>query len=364
MAVFGLAELALVPALVALVVWTVVKIYKRRTYKESGMRYLEHGHLWHRTDFVRKPTYCSSCEELSLSGRYCSSCDMRVCSSRECLRTVNARLKCKYIQSLGGPSEDGGSTEVERGGRAHHHWVKGNLSLESMCTTCGEACGDEPRLADWQCAWCFRAVHETCMSAVDGSQDAACDLGPHRSILLPPNCVRLKVKGRGRNKQLLIDSILPPVDIPNWTPLLVMVNPKSGGQEGERVLASLTRLLNPTQVVNLGEAAPEAALWVCTLLPELQWKVLVCGGDGTVGWVLGALERAGLKVRTLASSCDASPLPEVKCPILSPPLCSVFPQLEYFPLGQEMTLAVSWGGVGAMKVDHCQTSSQMWSTHS
>lgn len=353
----GFVELVLVPALVAMVVWALVKIYKRRTYKESGMRYLEHGHLWHRTDFVRKPTYCSSCEELSLSGRYCSSCDVRVCNSGECLRSVNARLKCKYLQSLSGSARgDGGSTAV-RSGHAHH-WVKGNLSLESMCATCGEACGDEPRLADWQCAWCFRAVHEACLSLLESSQDAACDLGPHRSILFPPNCLRLKVKGHGRNKQLFIDSIVPPADIPSWSPLLVMINPKSGGQEGERVLALLTRLLNPIQVVNLAETAPEAALCMCTLLPDLQWKVLVCGGDGTVGWVLAALDWAGLKVRFSDSSHDAHHS-RVALPPHNAPLSSVPQQLGSFPSGQATILGVSWGGVGAMRVDRSQTSSQM-----
>ena len=332
----GLVELVLVPALVAVVMWALVKIYKRRTYKESWMRYLEHGHLWHRTDFVRKPTYCGSCEELSLSGRYCSSCDVRVCSSLECLRAMNARQKCKYLQSLCDPNEDGsGSAVLQCGGRANHHWIKGNLPLASTCTTCGEACGDEPRLVEWQCSWCFRTVHEACLSSLEASQDATCDLGPHRSILFPPNYMRLKVKGRGKKKQLFIDSILAPADIPSWSPLLVLVNPKSGGQEGERVLASLTRLLNPIQVVNLSETTPESALWACTLLPELQWKVIVCGGDGTVGWVLGALEQTGLKVRISALSCAAHhshtappfkmPHPS-KCPTPQnvPPTCHLF----------------------------------------
>ena len=306
----GLVELLLGPVLVAMVVWALVKIYKRRTYKEPGMRYLEHGHLWHRTDFVRRPTYCSSCEELSLSGRYCSSCDLRVCSSEECLRTVNARLKCKYLQSLlvPGSGEGDGSTAVQYGGPAHHHWVKGNLSLESMCALCGEACGDEPRLADWQCAWCFRTVHEACLGPLEsGAHDALCDLGPHRSVLFPPNCLRLKVKGRGRSQQLFIDTMAPPTNIPSWSPLLVMVNPKSGGQEGERVLAQLTRLLNPVQVVNMAETTPEAALHLCTLLPDLQWKVLVCGGDGTVGWVLAALDWTNLTVMCMGL-CAAPPL--------------------------------------------------------
>ena len=45
------------------------------------------------------------------------------------------------------------------------------------------------------------------------------------------------------------------------------------------------------------ETSPEEALKICHLVPDVRFSVLVCGGDGTVGWVLRAIEQANLKVR-------------------------------------------------------------------
>lgn len=51
------------------------------------------------------------------------------------------------------------------------------------------------------------------------------------------------------------------------------------------------------QVFDLSELAPSKALQLCTLLPPGSVRVLVCGGDGTVGWVLDAIDSMKLKVK-------------------------------------------------------------------
>ena len=51
------------------------------------------------------------------------------------------------------------------------------------------------------------------------------------------------------------------------------------------------------QVFDLSELTPSKALQLCTLLPPGSVRVLVCGGDGTVGWVLDAIDTMKLKVR-------------------------------------------------------------------
>jgi len=50
-------------------------------------------------------------------------------------------------------------------------------------------------------------------------------------------------------------------------------------------------------VVDLHEVSPESALEFCRLLPDHRCRILVCGGDGSVGWVLNALGKVKLQVR-------------------------------------------------------------------
>ena len=74
-------------------------------------------------------------------------------------------------------------------------------------------------------------------------------------------------------------------------PLLVFVNGKSGGRRGERLKTALACApdLDAVDVVDLGAArGPEAALRAHGHVEGL--RILVCGGDGTVAWVLQALE--------------------------------------------------------------------------
>ena len=59
-------------------------------------------------------------------------------------------------------------------------------------------------------------------------------------------------------------------------------------------IPSLT--LSAPQVIDLSETPPESGLEICRLLSQHSCRVLVCGGDGTVGWVLTAIDKCKLPV--------------------------------------------------------------------
>ncbi|XP_059202973.1 diacylglycerol kinase theta [Centropristis striata] len=71
-------------------------------------------------------------------------------------------------------------------------------------------------------------------------------------------------------------------------PLLVFVNPRSGGLKGRELLYGFRKILNPHQVFDISNGGPLAGLHTFREVP--RFRVLVCGGDGTTGWVLGVLE--------------------------------------------------------------------------
>ncbi|KAG5185607.1 ATP-NAD kinase-like domain-containing protein [Tribonema minus] len=73
-------------------------------------------------------------------------------------------------------------------------------------------------------------------------------------------------------------------------PLAVLVNTRSGAgaRQGRELLAALRGALNPLQVADLGAEDPADFLRRFARVRDL--RVLCCGGDGTVGWVLHAID--------------------------------------------------------------------------
>ena len=73
---------------------------------------------------------------------------------------------------------------------------------------------------------------------------------------------------------------------------LVLTGLGSGGKLVLRAFSYVSRkLLNPHQVFNLDNGGPLAGLYVFRKIAK--YKILVCGGDGTVGWVLSCLDNVG-----------------------------------------------------------------------
>lgn len=105
---------------------------------------------------------------------------------------------------------------------------------------------------------------------------------------------------------MLLPSIEPTMIPPGVKPLLVFVNVKSGGCQGLELVTSFRKLLNPYQVYDLDNAGPLPGLYVFRHIPN--YKILVCGGDGTIGWVLQCLDNVGQDSQCSNPPCAIVPL--------------------------------------------------------
>ena len=84
--------------------------------------------------------------------------------------------------------------------------------------------------------------------------------------------------------------IFHPENLPEHsTPLLCFINSRAGGYQGAYISSQLRKLLNPNQVCDLAVSDPALVLKDFSVFPGL--RILACGGDGTVGWILNCIEK-------------------------------------------------------------------------
>ncbi|EZA60154.1 Diacylglycerol kinase theta [Ooceraea biroi] len=105
---------------------------------------------------------------------------------------------------------------------------------------------------------------------------------------------------------MLLPSIEPSMVPSGVQPLLVFVNVKSGGCQGLQLISSFRKLLNPYQVFDLDNGGPLPGLYVFRHIKD--YKILVCGGDGTIGWVLQCLDNVGQDSECSSPACAIVPL--------------------------------------------------------
>ncbi|KJE89612.1 diacylglycerol kinase 1 [Capsaspora owczarzaki ATCC 30864] len=291
------------------------------TYNQQ--RILEGSHQWYLRQ-SKKLRYCNVCTKtigINKSSVVCQVC--RLVAHDAC--SPNASETCRITYNkLNASTND-------------HHWVEGNFG-HADCAVCHEGhCGSVRGLAGLRCAWCKLSVHNDCKE----KQSPVCELGQYRQLMLPPTAFCLRELNHvvadaagsiaggaaaaaagsvadGSPDYSTIESPLVIVPPPNTTPIVVFINPASGGNQGVKLLRTFKNLINPRQVFDLQQGGPMAGLKQYLHVPNL--RIICCGGDGTVGWVLAVLDK-------------------LKLP--SPP-----PPVGVIPLGTGNDLArtLGWGG--------------------
>ncbi|ELV12030.1 Diacylglycerol kinase alpha [Tupaia chinensis] len=226
------------------------------TLKDDGQ------HMWRPKRFPR-PVYCNLCESSIGLGKQGLSCNL-------CKYTVHDQCAMRAL-----PCEVSTYAKSRKDiGVQSHVWVRGGCE-SGRCDRCQKKIRIYHSLTGLHCVWCHLEIHDDCLQAVGPE----CDCGLLRDHILPPSSIYPSV---------LIDPVS------NTHPLLVFVNPKSGGKQGQRVLWKFQYILNPRQVFDLVKDGPEPGLRFFRDVPDS--RILVCGGDGTVGWILETIDKANLPV--------------------------------------------------------------------
>ncbi|XP_042219115.1 diacylglycerol kinase eta-like isoform X2 [Homarus americanus] len=229
-------------------------------------------HNWYATSHAR-PTYCNVCRE-ALSGVTSHGLSCEVCKLKAHKRCAAKALNnCKWT-TLASVGKD--IIEDEEGILAMpHQWVEGNLPVSAKCAVCEKTCGSVLRLQDWRCLWCRAMVHTACRPL----HPTRCPLGPCRVSIVPPTALTT----------IGTDESWEATRPQGCSPLLVFVNSKSGDNQGVRFLRRFKQLLNPAQVFDLMNGGPVLGLRLFKCFNP--FRILICSGDGSVGWVLSEIDQ-------------------------------------------------------------------------
>ncbi|XP_033209733.1 diacylglycerol kinase eta isoform X5 [Belonocnema kinseyi] len=254
------------------------------TPQDAGTAELLGGnHQWYATSHAR-PTYCNVCRDalygVTSHGLSCEVCKYKV--HKRCSAKAINNCKWTTLASIGKDIIEDKDGIISM----PHQWMEGNLPVSSKCTICDKTCGSVLRLQDWRCLWCRATVHTACRPAMSDR----CPLGPGKLSVVPPTALHsiegIFVYEPGSDEAW---EAVRPI---GCSPLLVFVNSKSGDNQGIKFLRRFKQLLNPAQVFDLIQGGPGPGLRLFRHFDP--FRILVCSGDGSVGWVLSEIDRLGM----------------------------------------------------------------------
>uniref|UniRef100_A0A8C4E4S3 Diacylglycerol kinase n=1 Tax=Dicentrarchus labrax TaxID=13489 RepID=A0A8C4E4S3_DICLA len=277
-------------------------------------------HIWFETSgsgdfcYVGEQYCIAKSLQKSVARKKCAGCKISVHTMcMEQLEKINFRCKPSFREP--------GSRAVRESNVVRHHWVHRRRQT-GKCRQCGKGFQQKfsfhsKEIVAISCSWCKQAYHNKVTCFMLQQIEECCSLGAHAAVIIPPTwiirvrrtqtslksskkkkrtslkCNKSSKKGAelqdGRWKPFLVK----PLPSQLMKPLLVFVNPKSGGNQGAKIIQSFMWYLNPRQVFDLTKGGPKEGLELYAKVPNL--RILACGGDGTVGWILSVLDQLKLR---------------------------------------------------------------------
>lgn len=274
--------IVLIVSILLFILWLIVHNYAQTTVHISDRK---RRHLWKKKK-EQAVFYCNICELLlNAQGFACEFCGV-ACDKQSCMKIADKEIKCKQQRER---------KEVALEAFCHL-FVRGNL-CNSTCKNCKKEIENvhEPGIHGTRCCWCQESFHDYC-----ATNELICDFGKYQQLVIPPLAVKAC---RTRKKPALhLKEITPIPQWTSWNPLIVIANVKSGSSEAEEVTNMFRSILNPIQVVSLTSRGPAEALEIAKLCP-VKCRVLVCGGDGSVAWVLNTVHEMKLDEKVSVAIC-------------------------------------------------------------
>uniref|UniRef100_A0A8C3V367 Diacylglycerol kinase n=1 Tax=Catharus ustulatus TaxID=91951 RepID=A0A8C3V367_CATUS len=270
-------------------------------------------HIWFETSvsgdfcYVGEQYCMAKLLQKTLSRRKCAACKIVVHTPCiEQLEKINFRCKPSFRES--------GSRNIREPIVVRHHWVH-RRRQEGKCRQCGKGFQQKfafhsKEIVAISCSWCKQAYHSKVTCFMLQHIEEPCSLGAHAAVVVPPTWIlrvrrpqnplksskkkkrtsfKRKSSKKGAEEGRWKPFVIKPMPAPLMKPLLVFVNPKSGGNQGAKIIQSFMWYLNPRQVFDLSQGGPKEALELYRKVHNL--RILACGGDGTVGWILSILDQ-------------------------------------------------------------------------
>ncbi|XP_061692127.1 diacylglycerol kinase zeta isoform X3 [Syngnathoides biaculeatus] len=274
-------------------------------------------HIWFETNvsgdycYVGEQHCIARALQKSVTRRKCAACKIVVHTiCIEQLEKINFRCKPSF--------RDSSFKNIREPNVVRHHWVH-RRRQEGKCKQCGKGFQQKfafhsKEIVAISCSWCKQAFHNKVSCFMLHQIEEVCPIGAHAALIVPPSWVvrvrrcQASMKSSKKKKRTSFKRksskkgaedvrqwkpfIIRPIPSPLMKPLVVFVNPKSGGNQGTKILQSFMWYLNPRQVFDLGQGGPKEGLELYRKVHNL--RILACGGDGTVGWIISCLDELAL----------------------------------------------------------------------